>query len=275
MNHGPNLHVLPNNCVIVSQANSPSPQSPAMMHSHQSMHYQHQYNSHMQSHQSPVPQAMHPQNQNQISPEPPHHRLGKRLIAPAPINRSLTEQNRITSSKKPKLAYAHMPYGAAQPQSVQRRNARERNRVKQVNNGFANLRQHIPSDVITALSHGGRGASKKLSKVDTLRLAVEYIRRLQDLIDDNDAESSSSSSSRLSQGSAGSYYPPSPMQCSSIPPPSCSDSSASPTPSYTSENSSVTAGAYVTPAQYKYEGFDPCNPEDDELLDCIAWWQQQ
>ncbi|EDW27620.1 GL20377 [Drosophila persimilis] len=74
--------------------------------------------------------------------------------------------------------------------SVVRRNARERNRVKQVNNGFSQLRQHIPVAVIADLSNGrrgiGPGANKKLSKVSTLRMAVEYIRRLQKVIDEND-----------------------------------------------------------------------------------------
>lgn len=58
-----------------------------------------------------------------------------------------------------------------------RRNERERNRVKLVNLGFQALRQHVP--------HGG--ASKKLSKVETLRSAVEYIRALQRLLAEHDA----------------------------------------------------------------------------------------
>ncbi|KAH8419676.1 hypothetical protein KR009_000771 [Drosophila setifemur] len=74
--------------------------------------------------------------------------------------------------------------------SVVRRNARERNRVKQVNNGFSQLRQHIPVAVIADLSNGrrgiGPGANKKLSKVSTLKMAVEYIRRLQKVIDETD-----------------------------------------------------------------------------------------
>lgn len=67
------------------------------------------------------------------------------------------------------------------PIAVARRNARERNRVKQVNNGFAVLRQHIPTS-ITAASESENGRSKKLSKVETLRMAVEYIRRLEDML---------------------------------------------------------------------------------------------
>ncbi|XP_011182396.2 achaete-scute complex protein T4 [Zeugodacus cucurbitae] len=88
------------------------------------------------------------------------------------------------------------PYSVDQTQSVQRRNARERNRVKQVNNSFARLRQHIPQTIITdLLKGGGRGPHKKISKVDTLRIAVEYIRRLQDLVDDLNGGSSGSANS--------------------------------------------------------------------------------
>lgn len=50
-----------------------------------------------------------------------------------------------------------------------RRNERERNRVRQVNAGFDRLRDHVPQ---------GR-RNRKLSKVDTLRAAVEYIGHLQ------------------------------------------------------------------------------------------------
>lgn len=71
----------------------------------------------------------------------------------------------------------------SQTVAVARRNARERNRVKQVNNGFANLRQHIPAFVAAHFeSSSGRGGAKKLSKVETLRMAVEYIRSLEQLL---------------------------------------------------------------------------------------------
>ena len=56
----------------------------------------------------------------------------------------------------PTLGYAITP---PVPQKVQRRNQRERNRVKQVNCGFEMLRAHIPS----------AAKQKKMSKVDTLR----------------------------------------------------------------------------------------------------------
>ncbi|XP_046747836.1 achaete-scute complex protein T3-like [Diprion similis] len=76
----------------------------------------------------------------------------------------------------------HGKNGQPPPVAVARRNARERNRVKQVNNGFATLRQHIPGHI--AAGYGDRG--KKLSKVETLRMAVEYIRGLQRLLAEAD-----------------------------------------------------------------------------------------
>ena len=69
----------------------------------------------------------------------------------------------------PTLGYAIAP---TMVPKVARRNARERNRVKQVNCGFEMLRSHIPS----------AAKSKKMSKVDTLRHAVEYIQNMQKML---------------------------------------------------------------------------------------------
>jgi achaete-scute complex protein len=53
-----------------------------------------------------------------------------------------------------------------------RRNARERNRVRHINTCFEILRQHIPHE-----KH-----NKKLSKVDTLKSAMDYIENLRQLL---------------------------------------------------------------------------------------------
>ncbi|TMW46746.1 hypothetical protein DOY81_008175 [Sarcophaga bullata] len=110
--------------------------------------------------------------------------------------------------------------------AVIRRNARERSRVKQVNNGFSTLRQHIPTAIVAEISNGrrgiGPGADKKLSKVDTLRMAAEYIRRLKKLIDEVDnSDASSVSSYGTAVSSPASSY-------------ACSTSSSPPPPSVTS-----------------------------------------
>ncbi|KAF7987615.1 hypothetical protein HCN44_003478 [Aphidius gifuensis] len=98
----------------------------------------------------------------------------------------------VTSYDRSRLN-KHVKNGHPPPVAVARRNARERNRVKQVNNGFATLRQHIPSHI--AAGYGDRG--KKLSKVETLRMAVEYIRGLQKLLSETDGvEYKSNSSTR-------------------------------------------------------------------------------
>ncbi|XP_065079875.1 achaete-scute complex protein T3-like [Ochlerotatus camptorhynchus] len=256
-----------------------------------------------------------------------HH--GKRPIAPAPMMVTSLPQGvglkcKTGASSVKKYTYCALPYAPTPQQaaSVQRRNARERNRVKQVNNGFANLRQHIPPTVVTALGNGGRGASKKLSKVDTLRMAVEYIRSMQKMLDDS-GENSQKSLSQMS--SASSYYgtmsesspasSPAPSQVSENsytqiggttfkhePYDIYVDPSTSPAPSYTSEqpqhqhqtlipgmtslspsgnNNYIQAVPYhqVYKAEIYRQGFEdglsPQNPEDEELLDAITWWQQQ
>ncbi|KAH3706922.1 protein dimmed-like [Dreissena polymorpha] len=68
-----------------------------------------------------------------------------------------------------KLVDSHSP-------SVSRRNERERKRVKMVNMGFETLRQHVP--------FGKK--NKKMSKVETLRSAVQYIKQLQEMLDEHD-----------------------------------------------------------------------------------------
>ena len=77
-----------------------------------------------------------------------------------------------------KLVAIHPVHGYAIPPpqdvKVSRRNARERNRVKCVNNGFEILKRHIPS----------AAAVKKMSKVNILTQAVEYIEGLQSLLDE-------------------------------------------------------------------------------------------
>ena len=188
-------------------------------------------------------------------------------------------------------------FGAQPPASVARRNARERNRVKQVNMGFAILRQHIPSSFGSSSSRSSSSSgskSRKVSKVDTLRCAVEYIRSLKEMLDDNENAPSSSASSTSSdnmsppanvhsgakqsftysssQAEMGGHHHHSATSLS----PSCSDAS-SPTPSYGSEHSYFTASSwdpYDTYEAYEAPDLQDAAPNDDELLDAISWWQQ-
>ena len=84
-------------------------------------------------------------------------------------------------SKKKSCVPASLAF-QMEPSAVARRNERERNRVRMVNDGFSCLRQHIPYFP----------DKKKLSKVETLRCAVAYIKHLQDLITEHDSTTAES-----------------------------------------------------------------------------------
>lgn len=60
---------------------------------------------------------------------------------------------------------------------VRRRNERERARVRSVNDGFERLRSHLPQECDPK--------DRRLSKVETLRVAINYIKYLQELLSDD------------------------------------------------------------------------------------------
>lgn len=267
----------------------------------QQQHYQninmllhhHQNIQSLQSLQQNQQQQLLGQQQHQlIAPKMP---LGnsqlQNVMQSAQSHVQAQSQSQLGPMMKKKYNYNTVPYGEQLP-SVARRNARERNRVKQVNNGFVNLRQHLPQSVINSLSSGGRGASKKLSKVDTLRIAVEYIRGLQDMLDDgtgprpiyNSADESSNDSYNDNDFD-GSLEDDSPQQF--LVGQLNSYHSASPTPSYSGSdvsgsNSGSGSAGYVKQElpehDLKFESFDSFSdeqPDDEELLDYISSWQEQ
>ena len=90
------------------------------------------------------------------------------------VNRTVSKGKLNGRSRK--RTYANLAF-QMEPNAVARRNERERNRVRMVNDGFSSLRQHIPYFP----------EKKKLSKVETLRCAVAYIKHLQQLIEEDDA----------------------------------------------------------------------------------------
>ncbi|XP_063729697.1 achaete-scute homolog 3-like [Symsagittifera roscoffensis] len=68
--------------------------------------------------------------------------------------------------------------GTPEPSFLRKRNERERQRVKCVNEGYTRLRNHLPNEL----------AEKRLSKVETLRAAIRYIEYLQDLLDSDEKD---------------------------------------------------------------------------------------
>lgn len=71
-----------------------------------------------------------------------------------------------------------------EPVLIRKRNERERQRVRCVNQGYTQLRNHLP----------GQNQDKRLSKVETLRAAIRYIKYLQGLVDLEDPNMTSLSS---------------------------------------------------------------------------------
>lgn len=93
------------------------------------------------------------------------------------------------------LGYEHGKYAGHQnlhPSTIARRNERERNRVKTINSTFAKLRQHLPCSA----------KNKKLSKVQILRSAIQYINQLQHILDAQEEERRRSGGSRTDAGRA-------------------------------------------------------------------------
>ncbi|XP_055914237.1 achaete-scute complex protein T4-like [Eupeodes corollae] len=246
----------------------------------------------------------HIENKLKYQPIAPAPAAGKRSLNPTTVL-GMNGMNTISSLNdqqyKKKYTYANIPYGE-QTLSVARRNARERNRVKQVNTSFAKLRQHIPQAIIADISKGGRGPSKKISKVDTLKIAVEYIRRLHDLLEDMNSSDTSSNSSQLGQSSTSGSPPPSLYYDASSPEQFHSPTAAaqylqqpadSPPLSFHSSMSFESANyentaPHLTLAthnsaehvQLKFEPYDNYivqgdAPDDEEILDYISLWQDQ
>ncbi|XP_006109980.1 LOW QUALITY PROTEIN: achaete-scute homolog 1 [Myotis lucifugus] len=96
------------------------------------------------------------------------------------------------------------------------------------------LREHVPNGA----------ANKKMSKVETLRSAVEYIRALQQLLDEHDAVSAAFQAGVLS--------------------PTIS-------PNYSNDMNSM-AGSPVSSYSSDEGSYDPLSPEEQELLDFTNWF---
>ena len=106
------------------------------------------------------------------------HRLSSRTLQQR-VQQHVTPQGSSSKKKKVKSTYKHVPHCEKAPHLVAKRNARERRRVMAVNNAFTRLRKHVPCE----------NRNKRISKVKTLKIAIDYIYYLQDLIDEHDHQS--------------------------------------------------------------------------------------
>lgn len=93
-----------------------------------------------------------------------------------PLQNELMTFSSVVSSKN-KNSYVDKVFQRSN--TTTKRNARERRRVKLINLGYETLRRHVPAGV----------ENKKLSKVETLRSAVDYIKYLQELLTETEVQS--------------------------------------------------------------------------------------
>ncbi|NWU38556.1 ASCL1 protein, partial [Hylia prasina] len=157
----------------------------------------------------------------QLSPAGGQPSPGGKPSAPRAAKRQRSASPELMRCKR-RLNFSGFGYSLPQqqPAAVARRNERERNRGKLGNLGFATLR------------------------VETLRSAVEYIRALQQLLDEHDAVSAAFQAGVLS--------------------PTIS-------PSYSHDMNSM-AGSPVSSYSSDEGSYDPLSPEEQELLDFTSWF---
>nr|XP_054775026.1 achaete-scute homolog 5-like [Lytechinus pictus] len=110
----------------------------------------------------------------------PHHPSATNPDVPFPVPNYLDP--RYASSFISHYGHSYVPLPSPfgfydlEPSFIRRRNERERERVRNVNEGYARLRDHLPCD----------NPEKRMSKVETLRMAIRYIKQLQGVLVDND-----------------------------------------------------------------------------------------
>lgn len=150
-----------------------------------------------------------------------------------PPKKMRTEDNEIYRCKR-RLDFVKLGLNLHRPspESMSRRNERERKRVKQINLTFEHLRDHLP------VTYWGTKNPSKVSKVETLKAAIDYITNLQQLIDEHDAVSATLT----------------PSQDSVMPSPTSSSSE-------------------VFRPEEKEERFDGLGSGESELLEFAVWLQ--
>lgn len=90
------------------------------------------------------------------------------------------------------------PFGSSlyDPTCIRRRNERERDRVRCVNDGYVRLKEHLPIE----------NKDKRISKVETLRSAIRYIKYLQRLLEVECSDNGGRTDSNINfSGNSGSH----------------------------------------------------------------------
>ncbi len=100
------------------------------------------------------------------------------------IKKRVEAEHRKSQPRQPKKR-GPKPRPKSAPMSRYRRktaNLRERQRMGEINNAFEDLRERIPS-----LAVAGKGRCEKMTKINVLHVAINYIRALENILHTGDA----------------------------------------------------------------------------------------
>lgn len=110
--------------------------------------------------------------------------------------------NQVSESRKPK----QKPKPKAAPLSKYRRktaNARERTRMREINSAFENLRKCVPLSISSGTP---TSTNEKLTKITTLRLAMKYIRTLNEVLSKPNCDSNFHISNSINNNNNNNYF---------------------------------------------------------------------
>nr|CAD7445336.1 unnamed protein product [Timema bartmani] len=132
------------------------------------------------------------------------------LMLHPPLSKDITDSNNNRkATKRGGGGSSGRPKQKPPPLSKYRRktaNARERDRMREINTAFESLRRAVPQLVLSdSCSGGGSPSSEKLTKITTLRLAMKYISALSQSLQESNPgplQMSSSSGSSISVSSS-------------------------------------------------------------------------
>ena len=161
-----------------------------------------------------------------------------------------------------------------------KRNERERHRVQNLNNGFEILRQNIPAVA----------AMKKMSKINILSHAVNYIQYLHQILDSNNSSVKTESSmiGYENYQHLPSYHPQQQLHSPVSPTMSCYDSDTSgvfsdyslQSPVWQPQPHHVQSYHHQQPHQHHYQQHQVSSStdqissdEEDDVIEAIADWQ--